>query len=153
MDKKTLKRVITQYAIACRAVNGNSIAASFVKVEKALDEFEQEILAQVPTVDSSDARPVLTGSPSGTRNYHIGESDYSEHPIQPWDVWINFALNPWDGDIVKRILREKVLEGKTPEESRIQDYEKITHIANERIEQIKNGDLWYANLKKKLLGK
>lgn len=62
---------------------------------------------------------------------NIGKSDYSKHFIQPWHIWICYNLNPWDADIVKRVLRTK--EG---EERRI-DYEKIMHVCEERIRQIK----------------
>ena len=63
-----------------------------------------------------------------TRDYNVGHSDYSERGIQPWDIWREYSLNPWDADIVKRILREKG-------ERRL-DYEKIKHICDERIRQI-----------------
>ena len=66
------------------------------------------------------------------RSYNVGTSDYSEHSIQPWDIWISYKLNPWDADIVKRILRNK----KT--DSRRLDYEKIIHICKERIRHIDN---------------
>lgn len=65
-----------------------------------------------------------------TRNHHIGNSDYSRHVIQPWSIWQDYNLNPWDADIVKRILRTK--EG----DSRKMDYQKIIHICQERIRQI-----------------
>ena len=71
------------------------------------------------------------------RDYNIGESDYSKHKIQPWDIWIEYKLNPFDADIVKRVLRHK----KT--DSRKMDYEKIIHICKERIRQIDSGeDKW-----------
>ena len=41
------------------------------------------------------------------RNHNVGNSDYSKHKIQPWDIWIEYKLNPFDADIVKRVLREK----------------------------------------------
>lgn len=66
-------------------------------------------------------------------SYNIGASDYSKHKIQPWDIWEEYKLNPWDADIVKRVLRTK--EG----ESRKLDYEKIIHICKKRIEQIERG--------------
>jgi hypothetical protein len=69
--------------------------------------------------------------PSEERLYNIGKSDYSQHTIQPWSIWIDYDLNPFDADIVKRVLRTK--EG----ESRISDYEKIKHICDERIRQLK----------------
>lgn len=70
--------------------------------------------------------------PSEERSYNIGASDYSKHVIQPWSIWIDYDLNPWDADIVKRILRTKASE------SRLMDYEKIIHICKERIRQIQN---------------
>lgn len=70
------------------------------------------------------------------RNYNVGTSDYSSHKIQPWDIWKEYNLNPWDADIVKRILRTKKESDKTIEESRILDYEKIIHICKERINQL-----------------
>lgn len=69
---------------------------------------------------------------SEDRAYNIGQSNYSEHLIQPWSIWLDWQLNPWDSDIIKRVLRTK--QG----ESRIVDYEKIIHICKERIRQIKN---------------
>ena len=64
------------------------------------------------------------------RDYNVGKSDYAKHTIQPWDIILEYRLNYWDGDIIKRVLRTK--EG----ESRRLDYEKIIHICNERIRQI-----------------
>lgn len=66
------------------------------------------------------------------RNHNIGSSNYSEHIIQPWSIWLDWDLNPWDADIIKRVLRTK--EGS----SRTEDYEKIIHICEERIRQLKN---------------
>ena len=68
--------------------------------------------------------------PNAIRNHNIGDSDYSEHLIQPWAIWIEYNLNPWDADIVKRILRTKSTD------PRKKDYEKIIHICQERIRQI-----------------
>lgn len=65
------------------------------------------------------------------RSYHVGNSDYSKHKIQPWHIWEEYNLNPWDADIVKRVLRTKAGE------SRILDYEKIIHVCKERIRQLK----------------
>ena len=68
--------------------------------------------------------------PNEVRDHNVGASDYSAHVIQPWSIWIDYALNPWDADIVKRVLRSK--QG----EDRKQDYQKIIHICEERIRQI-----------------
>ena len=73
------------------------------------------------------------------RNHNVGNSDYSKHKIQPWDIWIEYKLNPFDADIVKRILRKKAEPGMSEQESRRMDYEKIIHICEERIRQIDEG--------------
>lgn len=64
------------------------------------------------------------------RSYNVGSSDYATKKIQPWDIWLEYNLNPWDADIVKRILRKK--EGEDP----IERYEKIIHVSKERIRQL-----------------
>lgn len=64
------------------------------------------------------------------QSYNVGKSDYSKHAIQPWDIWKEYNLNPWDADIVKRVLRSK--EG----EPRTMDYEKIIHICKYRIAEL-----------------
>ena len=63
------------------------------------------------------------------RKLNIGNSDYSTRRIQPWDIWLEYGLNPWEADIVKRVLRNK--EG----DSRRLDYQKIIHICEELIYQ------------------
>ena len=67
---------------------------------------------------------------NGVRTFNVGTSDYSAHIIQPWSIWIDWNLNPWDADIIKRVLRNKIGT------SRKEDYEKIIHICQERIRQI-----------------
>lgn len=79
------------------------------------------------------------------RKFNVGESDYAKRTIQPWDTWMNWSLNPWDADILKRTVRTKQVPGMTALESRIQDYEKIKHICDERISQLKDGDPYYQN--------
>ncbi len=69
---------------------------------------------------------------TSVRAYNRGASDYARHVVQPWTIWLEYNLNPWDADIVKRVLRNK--KG----ESRRLDYEKIIHICEERIRQIDN---------------
>ena len=76
------------------------------------------------------------------RAHNIGKSDYSQHSIQPWDIWIQYHLNPFDADIVKRVLRKKAEPGISAAEARIMDYMKIIHICQERIRQLKDGDSW-----------
>lgn len=82
-------------------------------------------LRELGIIDSSD-----------TREANAGTSDYSKHTIQPWSIWIDYKLNPFDADIVKRILRKK---GNTHEEIRVNrklDYQKIIHICKERLRQL-----------------
>ena len=68
------------------------------------------------------------------RSYNVGKSDHSKHKIQPWDIWLEYKLNPWDADIIKRVLRTKE---DTP---RVEEYEKIIHDCQERIRQLKEGE-------------
>ena len=70
------------------------------------------------------------------RDYNIGASNYSKHVIQPWSIWLDYNLDPWDADIIKRVLRTKIEPGMSATESRILDYKKIIHICNERIRQL-----------------
>ena len=75
---------------------------------------------------------ILKTTEESCQSYHIGKSDYSRHIIQPWNIWKEYNLNPWDADIVKRVLRTKTTDGRRL------DYEKIIHICQERIRQIDN---------------
>ena len=78
--------------------------------------------------------------PNEVRKDNVGKSNYSQYTIQPWSIWIDYNLNPWDADIVKRTLRTKEEPGMTLDESRIMDYTKIIHICHERIRQINTKD-------------
>lgn len=65
------------------------------------------------------------------RAYNVGDSNYATKVIQPWSIWLDYPeLTSWDHDIIKRTLRTK------SSDSRIQDYQKIIHICNERIRQL-----------------
>ena len=75
-------------------------------------------------------------SPTDTRKQNLGNSNYADHKIQVWDIWKEYSLNPWDADIVKRILRTKNDAGMTAREQRILDYKKVIHICQERINQL-----------------
>lgn len=80
---------------------------------------------------------------SDVRSFNIGNSDYAEHKIQPWDVWIAYRLNPFHADMVKRLLRTKAEGGMSPLEARRLDYEKIKHIAMECKRQNAEGITWF----------
>ena len=88
------------------------------------DITEQEAIGYLDRISSENWRQEVV-----TRNHNIGESDYAKHKIQPWDIWLEYNLNPWDADIIKRVLRNK------PGQRRL-DYEKIKHICDERIRQL-----------------
>ena len=75
--------------------------------------------------------------PNEVRNNNVGKSDYSKHTIQPWSIWIDYELNPWDADIIKRTLRTKEEPGMSATEARIMDYDKIEHICRERKRQLR----------------
>ena len=74
--------------------------------------------------------------PNETRKTNVGNSNYAKHLIQPWSIWIDYNLNAWDADIVKRVLRTKSEPGISEKEARIMDYNKIIHICKERIRQL-----------------
>jgi len=71
---------------------------------------------------------------TSVRSHNVGESDYSQRIIQPWSIILEYCLNYWDGDIIKRVLRHKQTD------PRRLDYEKIIHICEERIRQIETGE-------------
>ncbi len=87
----------------------------------------REMLIPADTYDALRRLGILDTS---VRAYNRGASDYSQHIIQPWSIWQDYQLNPWDADIIKRVLRHK--QG----DPRRLDYEKIIHICEERIRQI-----------------
>ena len=74
------------------------------------------------------------GTPVDVRSHNVGASDYAAHKIQPWDIWLEYRLNPWEADIIKRMLRRKAGQ------SRREDLEKVIHIAQELIRQIDAGE-------------
>lgn len=76
--------------------------------------------------------------PNDVRKDNIGNSNYSKHTIQPWSIWLDYDLNAWDADIVKRVLRTKEEPGISKEEARLMDYNKIIHICEERKRQLLN---------------
>jgi hypothetical protein len=80
-----------------------------------------------------DNKGPVKNEESATRDYNVGTSDYAKHKIQPWDIWLEYGLDPWDADIIKRVLRKK------GGDSRRLDYEKIKHVCDECIRQIDAG--------------
>lgn len=71
--------------------------------------------------------------PNDVRSHNVGSSNYAEHTIQPWSVWLDYPeLTSWDHDILKRVLRTKA------DNPRELDYEKIIQICQERLRQMKH---------------
>ena len=87
-----------------------------------LDEYEYRIK---PETESRNDSPK-----EDHRKYNIGDSDYNQYLYQVWDIWRDFNLNPWEADIVKRVLRHKKGEEN--------DLKKINHTLNEMMSQTNN---------------
>lgn len=66
---------------------------------------------------------------SNANSHNIGNSDYSKHSIQPWDIVVMYGLNFFEGNILKYLLRKKG--------DRLEDLEKIKHYAEKYIEVVK----------------
>lgn len=75
--------------------------------------------------------------PDEIRSHNVGKSDYSKHTIQPWSIWVDYNMDPWDADIIKRVCRTKEESGMSWKEARIMDYEKIIHDCQEKLRQLK----------------
>lgn len=96
-----------------------------------------QVVNSVPIEESLYNRLNKLGMiPNETRKANVGNSNYAKHLIQPWSIWIDYNLNAWDADIVKRVLRTKSEPGISEKEARIMDYNKIIHICKERIRQL-----------------
>ena len=68
-----------------------------------------------------------------TRSHNVGASDYAKRKIQPWDIWLEYKLDPWMADIIKRVLRRK------KDDDFVLDMQKIRHIVAEIIDQCESG--------------
>ena len=66
-----------------------------------------ELMGGSLVIDPSEIYFDVSTNKQDPKDYHVGSSDYSKHSIQPWDIWKEYELNPWDADIVKRVLRAK----------------------------------------------
>ena len=94
---------------------------------------KKEIMREIPA-ELYERLDRLGMLPNDVRDHNQGASDYSQRLIQPWTIWLEYHLNPWDADIVKRVLRHQSTD------PRRLDYEKIIHICQERIRQIDHGE-------------
>lgn len=86
--------------------------------------------AEIPRTLYERLRALGIIDAADTRSFNVGTSDYHNHVIQPWSIWLEYGLNPFDADIIKRVLRKKFGE------SRADDYRKIIHICQERLRQL-----------------
>ena len=104
--------------------------------EKMLKDYDKFFTLNEYTIKRLIELGVLKTDVHSCRDNHVGKSDYSEHVIQPWTIWLEYNMNAWDADIQKRLLRTKVEPGMALEEARKLDYQKIIHDAQERIRQL-----------------
>ncbi len=126
MSKKEYHDIIHHERFSELRRNGKDVSEAFLRTQDTMDV--EKIAEQCLTGESPRA---------GTMSTNVGKSDYAQHAIQPWDVWDAYNLNPYDCDIVKRILRDK------SEEDTLLDYRKIQHICQKRIDDIESGnDPW-----------
>ena len=79
----------------------------------------------------------LPDKPQTVSDYNVGKSNYAKHKIQPWDVWLDYNLDPFRADLIKRTLRTKEEEGMTLRETKIQDLEKMKHIIDKMLDLYK----------------
>ena len=95
-----------------------------------MEKTNQLPTAEIPRTLYERMRALGIIGAADTRSYNVGASDYHNHVIQPWSIWLEYGLNPFDADIIKRVLRKK------SGESRADEYRKIIHICQERLRQL-----------------
>ena len=62
-----------------------------------------------------------------SRNMQIGGDHYRQTDIQPWDVFLDWKLDPWLCNVIKYTQRHNLKNGK-------QDLEKARHYLNHVID-------------------
>lgn len=82
---------------------------------------------------------------------HVGASDYSTKVIQPWSIWLEYDLDGWEADIIKRVLRTK-LDGRDIRTIREEDYKKIKHLCDEKLSHIRAGVDRRCNIQRSISG-
>lgn len=90
-------------------------AAFFAKSEKATDEHQP---------------------PQTIKSHNIGESDYSEHRIQVWDIVDEYNLDFYEGNILKYLLRRKGKDSDHRNTNRFMDLQKLIHYAQRKMERL-----------------
>ena len=76
---------------------------------RATEDEKQDNANTIPS-ELYDRLEKLGIIPNKVRSMNVGASDYSRHLIQPWAIWQEYQLNPWDADIIKRVLRHKTTD-------------------------------------------
>ena len=117
-----------------KAVNTGRHPCFYCQVDGICSKVKCPSLGMSWIKEEPDEHSAKQAHSESIRDYNVGNSDYAKHKIQPWDIWLEYRPNPWEADIIKRVLRRK--EGQ----SRREDFEKIIHIAHELIRQIDAGE-------------
>jgi hypothetical protein len=63
----------------------------------------------------------------------IGGDHYNKHSIQPWQIWEEYRLDPWEANALKYLLRRK--------HDRLEDLKKCRHYLDYLIEREENKDV------------
>lgn len=71
--------------------------------------------------------PEIEIDATGVQNRQVGGDHYVRYAIQPWDIWREYSLDPWEASALKYLLRRK---GK-----RLEDLEKCRHYLDYLIER------------------
>lgn len=101
----------------------------------------QEELVKIATTNKSrierllDLGVLFDENTAKVRGQNAGKSNYANFLIQAWAIWMEYNLDPWTADVVKRCLRTKEEGGMTLNESKLLDWTKIKHIASEMERQ------------------
>lgn len=128
-------RLVPGYINGIRQIVFDPTLAYFGDTTKEQDTMEQTKEISKELYDKLEMLGII--DTSNVRKNNVGQSNYAEHTIQPWSIWLDYKdLTPWDADIIKRILRTKDDKSMTSEQQRTMDYNKIIHICRERIRQI-----------------
>ncbi len=146
---KTSEDGSTFYLFSLKPLGFEKVVSKYIAAPELIPDgmrYNKELDKLVPDITPADEytqgikvefEKVGKDEKANHRAYNIGSSNYAAMNIQPWDIWKDWRLDPWDADIIKRISRTKQIPGKTFNEARIEDYEKIKHICDEKILQLK----------------
>ena len=66
--------------------------------------------------------------PLGARDGQVGGDHYRKFKIQPWDIWLEYGLDPWVAGVIKYVLRAG------HKGSKLEDLRKARHYLDRTIE-------------------